>query len=262
MLRRYAVSVSSTEERLVLEWQWGKKWDTEGEKGNLFSLTFLPVVVGIPLKSSSWKVSWSGSGMKVWSLPCISFRRSLPKQGSMPGISDLSLNPGFPGCTFFIWEPWNIHWLALQSWTSCPSAHTNLGGLPVKFCAAVSLCGVKCACHEIRNCPFRGYCNLDNIRQIRTNLPKEGENSSAPKPKPGVVSLLQYLRLEQWCRHLGFCHLELIKKSLIRIFSAPWGGIGHQQSQCKEQKLLNSLLWQWGLQTLACSYCYPEIFIS
>lgn len=125
------------------------------------------------------------------------FRRSPPKQGSMPGIADLSLNPGFPGCTFFIWEPWNIPRLALLSWTSCPSAHTNVGGLHVRFCAAVSLCGVKCACHEIRYCPFHGYHNLDSVKQIRANLPKERKNSSAHDPKPGVVSLLQNLRLEQ-----------------------------------------------------------------
>lgn len=202
---------------------------------------------------------WAGSGMKIWSQPCNYFRRSPPKQGSMPGISDLPLNPGFPGCTFFIWEPWNIPWLALQSWTSCPLPTQTLDSF---MWGSGSLCGVKCACHEIRYCPFHGYHRLDNIKQFRANLPKERKNSSAHDPKPGVVSLLQHLRLEQWCRHLGFCHLELIKKSLIRIFSTPWGGIRRQQSQCKEQKLLNSLLWQWGLQTLACSYCYPEIFIS
>lgn len=132
IFKRYAVSISSTEERLVLEWQWGKKWDTQGAKGTLFSLTFLPVVDGISVWSSSWEFSWAGSGMKIWSHPCNYFR-SPPKQGSMPGISDLPLNSGFPGCAFFIWEPWNIPWLALQSWTSCPSAHTNLGGLHVRF---------------------------------------------------------------------------------------------------------------------------------
>lgn len=238
----------------------GEEMRHTGGKGNLFSLTFLPVVAGISLQSSSWKISWAGNEGLI--PPLQLFQKKPAQAGSMPGISDLPLSPGFPGCTFFIWEPWNIPWLALQSWTRCPSAHTNLGGLHVKFCAAVSLCGVKCACHEIRYCPSHGYHSLDNIRQIRANLPKEGKNSSAPDPKPGAVSSLQHLRLEQWCRHLGFCHLELIKKSLIRIFSAPWGGIRRQQSQCKEQKLLNSLLWQWGLQTLACSYCYPEIFIS
>lgn len=165
-LGKIIIQFQAQKKRLVLEWLWGKKWDTQGAKGNLFCLTFLLVAAGISLLSSSWKVSWAGSGMKVWSLPCNCFRRSPPKQGSMPGISDLPLNPGF-----FIWEPWNIHWLALQSWTSCPSAHTNLGGLHVKFCTAESLCGVKCACHEIRYCPFHGYHNLGNIKQIRANLP-------------------------------------------------------------------------------------------
>lgn len=150
----------------------------------------------------------------------------------------------------------------LLSWTSCPSAHTKVGGLHVRFCAVVHLCGVEYTRHEIRYCPFHVHHNPDNIEQIEANLPKERKNQNAHDPKPGAVSLLQHLRLEQWCRHLGFCHLDLIKKSLIRIFSAPWGGIRRQQSQCKEQKLLNSLLWQWGLQTLACSYCYPEIFSS
>lgn len=196
------------------------------------------------------------------SLPCNYFTKSPPKQGSVPSISDLSLNPGFPGCAFFIREPCNICQLPLLSWTSCPSAHTTAGRLHVRFCAVVHFCGVECAYHEIKYCPFHEHHSPDNIKQIKASLPKERKNQNAHDPKPGVVSLLQHLRLEQWCRHLGFCHLDLIKKSLIRIFSAPWGGIRRQQSQCKEQKLLNSLLWQWGLQTLARSYCYPEIFIS
>lgn len=148
------------------------------------------------------------------------------------------------------------------SWTSCPSAHTKVGRLHVRFCAVVHWCGVECACHEIRYCPFHVPYNRDNIKQIEKNRPKKKKNQNAQEPKPEALSTLQHLRLEQWCRHLGFCHLDLIKKSLIRISSAPWGGIRLQQSQCKEQKLLNSLLWQRSLPTLACSYCYPEIFIS
>lgn len=131
------------------------------------------------------------------SLPCNCFIKSPPKQGSMPSISDSSLNPGFPGCAFFIREPCNICRLPLLSWTSCPSAHTTVGRLHVRFRAVVHFCGVECACHEIKYCPFHEHHSPDNIKQIKASLPKERKNQNAHDPKPGVVSLLQHLRLEQ-----------------------------------------------------------------
>lgn len=87
--------------------------------------SFSFIVAALSLQSSSWKIFWAASfrsEMKVplgrtdgctravqlaalqrhRSLPCNCFIKSPPKQGSMPGISDLPPNPGLTGCTFFI----------------------------------------------------------------------------------------------------------------------------------------------------------------